>query len=272
MQTQWITSMEVFAPLIMPVLNLVNPHVIGEIGAAEGGNTRVLYEFLKQKQGRLITIDPFPRGSFTQWAQASSDVVTHFAEFSLNCIPKAGAVDVWFIDGDHNWFTVFNELAFVDELSKQHHIPAIMFMHDVSWPCARRDMYYNPEQIPAEFVQPNSNQLGLTLDKQASPSGGLKGPYWALQEGGPRNGVLTAVEDFLQACSTNYYWFHVPVMLGLGVLVDKRHPHAETIANFYQPYHQNPIMEMVERDRISQYLAAAKLNEKFKQIASVIAE
>src|SRR6185312_15297642 len=214
MQTQWITSMEVFSPLIMPVLNLVNPKVIGEIGAAEGGNTRLLYEFQKQAQGKLLTIDPFPRGSFTEWVKTSRDVVTHFADFSLNCISRMGAVDVWFVDGDHNWYTVFNELTLIDSLAQQHNISSLIFMHDVGWPCGRRDMYYNPAQIPAEFMQPNSNELGVTLEKNASLHGGLKGPYWALQEGGPRNGVLTAVEDFLQQAKTSYFWFNIPAVLG----------------------------------------------------------
>jgi hypothetical protein len=70
MQTKWITSMESFAPLILPVLGITNTKLIGEIGAAEGGNTRVLYDFLKNNQGKLITIDPFPRGSFLDWVKA----------------------------------------------------------------------------------------------------------------------------------------------------------------------------------------------------------
>lgn len=272
MQTNWITSMEVFSPLILPTLSLVKPKVIAEIGAAEGGNTRLLYDFLRNNQGRLVTIDPFPRGSFVDWVRSVSDVVTHFSDFSLNCISKTGPVDVWFVDGDHNWFTVFNELRLIDQLSQAHHKAAIIFMHDVSWPCGRRDMYYNPAQIPAEFVQPNSNRLGLTFDKFVSESGGLKGPYWALEEGGPKNGVLTAVEDFLQQTTSQYTWVHVPAILGLGILINKSHPFADVITKFYEPYHNNPIMQLLERDRISQYLATVKLNDRLKKIAAVTHE
>lgn len=269
MQTQWITSMESFSPLILPALSVMQPKVIAEIGAAEGGNTKVLYDFLNATGGKLLTVDPFPRGSFVNWVNSTNGVVTHFADYSLNCIAKLGAVDIWFVDGDHNWYTVFNELRLIDELGTQHNKPALIYMHDVSWPCGRRDMYYDPNTIPAEFVLPNSNQLGITFEPLATPSGALKGPYWALQEGGPRNGVLTAVEDFLQATPNNYYWFHLPMLLGLGILVNEAHPFAKQMVEFYQPYHDNPVMALVEKDRISQYLANVVMGEKMRQISAM---
>lgn len=258
-EPKWITSMESFVPLIMPILQKIQPKMIGEIGAAEGGNTRVLYNFLQQNGGKLHTIDPFPRGTFLQWVQQVAPTVTHFAEFSLKCIPDTGRIETWFVDGDHNWYTVFNELKLIDDLAQKNNLPALIFMHDVGWPCGRRDMYYNPSAIPAEFVQPCSNQIGLSFAKSASPVGALKGPYWALQEGGPRNGVLTAVEDFMQQAQASYQWFYIPAILGLGVLVDSRHPYQRDIAEFYRPYHNNSFIEMLERDRISHYLTAMQL-------------
>lgn len=259
MQPTWITSMESFAPIILPVLQAIQPKVIAEIGAAEGGNTRILYEFLRDIQGKLLTMDPFPRGSFVDWVRSTNGVVEHFPDYSLNCIPKLGEVDIWFVDGDHNWYTVFNELKLIHELAAKYHKPALIYLHDVAWPCGRRDMYYDPSQIPGEYLQPNSNQLGLTLDPIAVPKGGLKGPYWALKEGGPKNGVLTAVEDFMATTQDQYLYINVPAILGLGVLIDKRHPHADVLSEYYGVYHNNPIMELIERDRISHYLSAIQL-------------
>lgn len=254
MQPKWITSMESFFPLISPVLQLIRPKTIAEIGAAEGGNTRLLYEFLRDTGGTLLTMDPFPRGSFVDWVNSTNQVVKHFKDYSLNCIPSLPKVDVWFVDGDHNWYTVFNELSRIHEASIKHQQPPLIYLHDVTWPCGRRDMYYDPSQIPAEYIQPNSNQLGITLENAARPDGGLKGPYWALKEGGPRNGVLTAVEDFIEVHKEDYHWVCIPAILGLGVLIHKQHPQAKLISEFYDPYHNNPIMQLVERDRISQYL------------------
>lgn len=257
-KTKWITSMESFVSLIMPVLTMVKPKRIGEIGAAEGGNTRVLYEFLKEQQGQLVTIDPFPRGSFVDWVKQSNQVVTHLSDYSLNCIHKAGRVDAWFVDGDHNWYTVFNELHLIDQLAKTNGIPALIFLHDIGWPCGRRDMYYDPSKIPAEHRQPYSSELGVMLDKNELINGGLKGPSWALQEGGPKNGVLTGVEDFIQSTPTKYHWINIPAVLGLGILVAEAHPFAKAIIEFYAPYHNNAVLALMEHDRISQYLAATQ--------------
>ena len=64
-------------------------------------------------------------------------------------------MDVVLIDGDHNWYTVFNELRLIEEMSrlKGFPMPLVMF-HDIGWPYGRRDMYYNPSDIPEEFRQP----------------------------------------------------------------------------------------------------------------------
>jgi hypothetical protein len=190
----------------------------------------------------------------------------------LNCIHKTGRVETWFVDGDHNWYTVFNELKLIDALAQKNQIPALIYLHDISWPCGRRDMYYNPSQIPPEFVQPHSAELGITLETMATQTGALKGPHWALKEGGPKNGVLTAVEDFISTTKTEYHWFNIPAILGLGVLIDVKHPLANIIAEFYKPYHNNPVMEMCERDRVSQYIYAVQLSDRLKKIAGMVVE
>jgi hypothetical protein len=265
--TKWITSMDVFSPLVLPVLEMAQPKQIAEIGAAEGGNTKVLYDFSKQHGNRLITIDPFPRGSFLEWVKQSQEVVTHIAEFSLVAISKVDHADVWFIDGDHNWFTVYNELRLIDALAQKNQQPALIFLHDVGWPCARRDMYYDPHRLPAEFVHPNSSELGVIPGRSESIKGGLRGPHWAIKEGGPRNGVLTAIEDFRQSSKIAYHWINIPAILGLGVLVDPHHPMADNIVQYFAPYHNHPLIALLERDRVAQYLGVVALNDKLNKMA-----
>ena len=49
--------------------------------------------------------------------------------------------DCIIIDGDHNWYTVFNELTIIEKrnLLKEG---GTIFFHDIAWPYGRRDMYY----------------------------------------------------------------------------------------------------------------------------------
>jgi hypothetical protein len=93
-----------------------------------------------------------------------------------------GQFDCIIIDGDHNWYTVYNELKTIAErdLIKTE---GTIFFHDVCWPYGRRDMYYQPKQIPKEFTHPHAWQGEF---------------FAAVHEGGERNGVLNALEDFLK--------------------------------------------------------------------------
>ena len=78
----------------------------------------------------------------------------------------------------------------------------VMVMHDVGWPYGRRDLYYEPEQIPAEFRQPYDQRgMGRARKKLLPKGGGGLNPWMnnAETEGGPRNGVMTALDDFERA-------------------------------------------------------------------------
>ena len=71
------------------------------------------------------------------------------------CSPRAGPCDVALIDGDHNWYTVYNELRLLAEAARREAEPLpVLILHDVCWPYGRRDLYYDPAEIPAEFRQP----------------------------------------------------------------------------------------------------------------------
>ena len=51
------------------------------------------------------------------------------------------------IDGDHNYWTVSEELRLIGERAAGADLPLLLF-HDVCWPHARRDDYFDAEQIP----------------------------------------------------------------------------------------------------------------------------
>ena len=63
------------------------------------------------------------------------------------------------VDGDHNWYTVVNELRLIAATSAGAGEPLpVLICHDVGWPYGRRDLYYAPEQIPEEYRQPWAQQ------------------------------------------------------------------------------------------------------------------
>lgn len=138
---------------------------------------------------------------------------------SLEVLPQLSTVfDCILIDGDHNWYTVFEELKAISRGGLLRP-GGIVFFHDVEWPWGRRDMYYQPEAIPAEFVQ-NWDLQGIARGKSESSALLPTLAYLrkASHEGGPRNGVLTAIEDFLREQKGQYRFFLVHAGVGLGVM------------------------------------------------------
>lgn len=270
MQVSWITSMAEFSCIITPVLKLINAKRICEVGASAGTNSKILGDVMREQQGQLISIDPRPQECYLQWLRQNSDVASHLHNYSLPAIPTIGKVDAWFLDGDHNWYTVYHELKSVEHECEKHDYLPVIFLHDMTWPCARRDMYYDPSRIPAQYLHPHAENIGISMGNPHITEGGFKGGIWALKEGGPRNGILTAVEDFLAESKHQYHWVQVPAVLGMGVLVDVRHPQAQEIINFYAPYHNNPLIATLEKDRVEKYLVICKLQDKIKKMSDIL--
>ena len=268
-------SMTVFSDLIFPVLEVAQAKHVVEIGADTGGMSLMLAKYCLKQGGQLTSIDPAPTPDFRIWALLNSQV-HHIDLPSLEAFPQLTNVDAWIIDGDHNWYTVYNEIKEAEKICRRDGKPLLAFFHDVCWPCARRDMYYAPDRIPAEYRHPFSRTDGVTLDNSALvKERGFRGGVnfaWADHEGGPRNGVLTAIEDFMSKRyreGREFGFAEIPGILGLGVLFDLDQPWSGAVAQLLLPYHQNKLMKIVEEDRLRNSLQAHALwNEAQKREAA----
>jgi len=255
-----IHSMSEFSSIILPCLDEAKVRDISEIGSEFGGMSKVLAEQAAKRGGTLTCIDPEPADGFADWA-SSNQHVRHVSQPSLDALQNCDAADVWFVDGDHNYYTVFHELAVIDAIQKAADRPLFAFLHDVSWPCARRDFYYAPERVPPGWRHPHSFDHGIRLDEDGVCVGrGLRGMgdfAVAMKAGGPRNGVLTAVEDFLREADTEerpLFYVHVPAVLGLGIVFDASADWSNTLAEFLLPYHANPLIARLEENRLRNWL------------------
>jgi len=188
-----------------------------EIGSCEGAN---IDRLLAVGNMKLTVIDPCADVDLVQkyTGNARVRVCRGLSLATLKTIDDV--FDCIMIDGDHNWYTVFHELVLIHEkgmLAKQ----GTIFLHDVGWPYARRDMYYDLDTVPVEFRQPHAKGgiLRGVSPLTADPTEGKNGEHWnATHEGGPRNGVLTAVEDFRRD-HAGYKFLSIQREWGLGVLV-----------------------------------------------------
>lgn len=266
--TLLIHSMSEFSDLILQSLHIAGARNIAEVGAEFGGMSQQLAAYARAMDGSLTSIDPCPKPEFIAWAGQTPEV-RHIAQPSLDAMPGLKDVDAWVIDGDHNYYTVHNELRIADELSQRDGKHFLAILHDVSWPCARRDFYYAPERIPAEHRHAYSYDAGVTLgDPGWRENRGFRGGghfAWALHEGGPRNGVLTAVEDFRAEAGTEarpLAWAHVPAVFGLGVLFDSAAPWAPALAEMIVPWHNNKLLAALEANRLQNYLQVIEFQDR----------
>ena len=256
-----IHSMSEFSEIIVEALDLAGAREIVEIGAEFGGMSALLADYAAAQDGRLTCIDPCPKEEFVQWATDHPDV-RHVAKASLEAFDELENVDAWVIDGDHNWYTVYKELQRVDATCRRDGKPLLAFLHDVAWPWARRDLYYAPERIPAPFRHPCSFEGGVTLDFPGLlQDRGFRGCgqfACAAHEGGARNGVLTAVEDYIDAVRAEgrgIAFARIPAVFGLGILFGTDAAWAPALSELVIPWHENQLVARLEENRLRNYLA-----------------
>ena len=255
-----IHSMSEFSDIILDCLDIAEASCIVEVGAEFGGMSQRLAEFAGRHGGTLTSIDPAPKPEFLDWVRGQPHV-KHLQLTSLEAISELSDIQAWLIDGDHNYYSVYHEVKAIDRLCRRDGKPLLAFFHDVSWPCGRRDFYYAPDQIPAEWRHPYDYDAGVHIDtEEMLPGRGYRGMghfAWATHQGGPRNGVLTAIEDAIeemQAEGRQLAWAHVPAVFGLGILFDMDASWSAAVAARLAPLHNNPLLRTLEENRLRNYL------------------
>lgn len=201
--------------VLKPFISECGYHRLCEIGASKGSNTHKLIEV---NSVELAVVDPCLDADLSLEYQNNKRVCVYkgLSLDVLRWIPKE--FDCILIDGDHNWYTVYNELRIIEERGLIAEGGTIFF-HDVCWPYGRRDMYYQPDQIPQGFVHPNEQKGIVYGQSELSSKSKVNAEYHnAVYEGGPKNGVLTAIEDFLREGNGQYRFFRLKKEFGLGVL------------------------------------------------------
>jgi hypothetical protein len=95
----------------------------------------------------------------------------------------------------------------------------LVMLHDIGWPYGRRDLYYDPETIPVAYRKPYK-RAGILLEHAVlAEQGGLNAHLNnAVYENNQQNGVLTAVEDFLEGNTQQLQFIKIPGLYGLGII------------------------------------------------------
>ena len=184
-----------------------------------------------------MAIDPTPHAQLVELSEKRPelDLIREGSHEALRHIPLPDAV---IIDGDHNYYTVSDELRLIDEMVAGGKFPLLM-LHDVGWPHGRRDAYWQPDRIPAEHRQPIIERPFIFPGDPGVVESGMPMYAAAEREGGARNGVLTALEDFLDRREDLRLAILAP-FFGFAVVWHPDAPWAPALAGFLEPWDRNP--------------------------------
>lgn len=264
-QLGWGYSLANVFEILSALLEASETRHVVEVGAFEGDLTRDLLRWSDKSGAKVTTVEPLPPTRLKELMAERPD---------LQVIEDTGAgalaglkspPDSVIIDGDHNFFTVSQEIETIAALAGDAPLPLLMF-HDAGWPHARRDTYYAPERVPEESRQPLAEDVGLTPgDPGVSPDRGLPYKWAAAREGGPRNGVLTAIEDFVTEHKQAQLAL-VPAFFGLAVIYDKRSPWATEVETILAPWDRNPILHRLESNRVAHLVARHDLQQEVQEL------
>ena len=245
----WCASLLHNAENLLGCLNAVEAKSVAEVGAFMGELTRLLMLWSDEVGGQVVAIDPLPHSDLEQLERERDDL-TLIRETSHEALAHVPLTDAIILDGDHNYFTLHEELRIIWERCQEEsrQIPQLL-LHDVGWPHARRGDYYTPENIPEEERQPMAPGRSVYPDEPGTQSSGLPYRFPAAREGGPRNGVLTAAEDFA-AEHEQLHLAVVPAFFGLGVIWDTSSPHVEALRQVVGAWDRNPVLGRLERNRV----------------------
>lgn len=252
----WFTSLANNAEFLFGSLDAAGARSVIEVGAYDGELTTLLLDWAARSDppARVVAIDPDPQPPLERLDAERIDLelIRALSHEALDGIELTDAV---ILDGDHNYFTVAGELRLIAESAGEGRLPLIL-LHDVGWPHGRRDAYCAVEQIPAaDRPHPVVEGGGLFPGEEGIRPDGL--PMWwsAAREGGARNGVLTAVEDFMEQ-RDGLRLAVIPSFFGFGVLWETAAPYADALEELLGPWDRHPVLQRMEDSRVL-FLAAA---------------
>jgi hypothetical protein len=210
--------------ILRPLAEAIDAKSILEIGSEFGTSTQVLLNYLRKTGGHLYAIDPYPDFDVAQFEREYEGLLTFHQQASLHALRQIPMVDLALVDGDHNWYTVYHELKLLEESHGADPLKLpLTAIHDTGWPYGRRDLYYRPEAVPEEYRHPWARE-GVAMGKRGlvGASGMNQTMCNAREEGGPRNGVLTAVEDYLEQSDVSWEMLQIPLYFGITILATRQ--------------------------------------------------
>lgn len=242
-------SLTLFSEVIGRIFAATQPRTVVEVGVESGGASSI---YLDHGADAVYCVEPAPTEQMRDALGQNPDL--HLIEgLSPAILADIALGDVYVVDGDHNYATVRGELDWILTNAPD----AVVILHDLLWPWGRRDLYYNAAGLDAADVHEHGADGPTVWHDDVSAAGfvGLGQFTAAVDAGGERNGVLTAIEDALAADVVGKHELAlIPAVFGLGVIYPTTD--ADKTARLraaLEPYNGSPLLAAMENNRIALY-------------------
>ncbi|GAA1835002.1 hypothetical protein GCM10009836_11680 [Pseudonocardia ailaonensis] len=169
----------------------------------------------------------------------------------VESLVEAPVADLYVLDGPTDHTSVLDALTVVLAAAPD----AVVLVHDVLWPTGRRDRY----PAGAAAARSTGHEGALVRHDGVSPAGIVGAFATAVEAGGQRNGVLTAVEDAIAGAPEPWSLAIVPALSGLAVLARDGAPFAEELWEALLPWTNSELLALLERNRIALYSQVQEL-------------
>lgn len=169
--------------------------------------------------------------------------------------------DVWVVHPEPNHWSATEALRAVEVASAGE---GVVLLHSVGWPTATRDRYPDPSRLPTDAIHPNTTALSVRPDAAEPGVSGLRagsGGAWAIHDGGARNGVGTALDDFLVA-HPGRTARRLRIGTGLAVVWPADAAYAETICERLTGWCGEEVLLAVDGERLALLARVADLEAR----------
>jgi hypothetical protein len=233
-----LVNMANFYSFLRPLILEIQPKIVCEIGSNEGHSTKAWLDICRESGAEMHVVDPILPASGSEIVNGVP--LTNFPAMSIDYIAsQAAPADVYFLDGDHNYYTLHQELTMIRELARRSSSAMpLLILHDTSWPCNKRDSFYDVSNIPAagRSAPLDESALSLFVDHEIAECGFNSQLPWPIPKTHPNSGegsftcgLEAAVDDFLEK-NPEIIRVSFPSLFGVTVLFDSQR--AEHSAEF----------------------------------------
>ena len=191
----WGYSLANLTELMFPCLEAIETKSVVEIGAYRGELTRELLGWATGSGARVTAVDPEPPPQLLKLADEQPELEL-VRQTSHDALASLALPDALIIDGDHNYYTLTEELRLIDSRAPGAELPLLDVPRRRLASCPAGHLL-RPRADPGRAPPAAGSRRLPRPGETGVADGGLPFEWAAMREGGPQNGVLTALEDFV---------------------------------------------------------------------------